>query len=73
MPGATVRWKVAIVDDHERCAHDHDFSVLIGASANFGSGGGAPLIGNAGFGSESYGRIIMPGGVWYNEFTLKIP
>lgn len=47
--------------------------LLIGNSANFGDGPGAPLIGKVGFGSENFGRIALPGGTWNSNVTLRIP
>lgn len=54
--------------------------LLFGSSANFldpGAasplGGGAALIGKAGFGSENFGRIALPAGTWHSEFSIKIP
>jgi hypothetical protein len=47
--------------------------LLFGSSADFGSGGGAALIGKVGFGSENFGRIALPAGTWHSEISIKIP
>lgn len=47
--------------------------LLFGTSADLGSGGGKPLVGNIGFGTENYGRLIFPSGEWYNRITIKMP
>ena len=47
--------------------------LLFGSSANFGSGGGNPVVARAGFGSENFGRIALPGGTWHSDISLKIP
>lgn len=54
--------------------------LLFGASANFldpGAavpvGGGAPLLGKVGFGSENFGRFVLPAGTWHSDVSLKIP
>lgn len=47
--------------------------LLFGSSANFGSGGGNPVVARAGFGSENFGRIALPGGTWNSDISLKIP
>jgi hypothetical protein len=54
--------------------------LLFGSSANFSdpgaaspTGGGAPLIGRVGFGSENFGRFVLPAGTWHSEVSLKIP
>lgn len=46
--------------------------LLIGSSANFGDGAGAPLVGKVGFGSENFGRLALPGGTWSSNVTLRI-
>ena len=49
--------------------------LLIGESVDFSSNdaiAGEPLIGNIGFGSNSYGRIAMPGGVWHSEIVVQV-
>ena len=45
----------------------------IGQSAHFGGAAGDPLIGTVGFGSEDFGRMVIPAGTWHNEIRLKIP
>lgn len=47
--------------------------LLFGASANFGSGGGAPVVAKVGFGSENFGRIALPAGTWHSDVSIKIP
>lgn len=47
--------------------------LLFGSSANFGSGGGAPVVATVGFGSENFGRIALPGGTWHSDVSIKIP
>jgi hypothetical protein len=54
--------------------------LLFGSSANFTdpgaavpTGGGAALVGKAGFGSENFGRIALPAGTWHSDVSIKIP
>lgn len=54
--------------------------LLFGASANFldpGAatpvGGGAAVLGKVGFGSENFGRFVLPAGAWHSDVSLKIP
>ena len=47
-------------------------TLLFGASASFGNGGGAPVVAKVGFGNESFGRIALPAGTWHSDVTLKI-
>ncbi len=47
--------------------------LLFGSSANFGNGGGNPLLAKTGFGSENFGRIALPAGAWHSDISLKIP
>lgn len=51
-----------------------------GASANFldpgaatPQGGGAAVLGKVGFGSENFGRFVLPAGSWHSHVSLKIP
>lgn len=48
-------------------------TLLFGSSADFGSGGGAPVVAKVGFGNENFGRITLPAGTWYSDVSLKIP
>lgn len=43
------------------------------AGANFGGAAGNPLIGRVGFGTEDFGRLAFPEGVWHSEIRLAIP
>ncbi|MZR62995.1 DUF6160 family protein [Alcanivorax sp. DP30] len=45
----------------------------IGESAHFGGAPGDPLIGTIGFGSEAFGRMVIPAGSWHSDVILKIP
>lgn len=45
----------------------------IGQSAHFGGAAGDPLIGTIGFGSEDFGRMVIPAGTWHSDVILKIP
>lgn len=47
--------------------------LLFGTSADFGSGGGAPVVATVGFGGEGFGRVALPGGTWRSEVSLRIP
>lgn len=47
--------------------------LLFGESANFGSGGGAPVVATVGFGGEGFGRVALPAGTWRSEVSIKIP
>lgn len=47
--------------------------LLFGKTADFGDGGGAPLVSKIGFGSEYFGRTVLPAGAWHSDFSLKIP
>lgn len=54
--------------------------LLFGASANFLDpaaaspvGAGAPLLGKVGFGSENFGRFVLPAGTWHSDVSIKIP
>ncbi|MFN3586104.1 MAG: hypothetical protein ACK4UT_01255 [Moraxellaceae bacterium] len=47
--------------------------LLFGQTANFGSGGGNPVVTGVGFGTESFGRMAIPAGRWESEITLRIP
>lgn len=47
--------------------------LLFGRGADFGSGGGAELIGKVGFGTENYGRIFFTEGNWRSQFSLIVP
>lgn len=47
--------------------------LLFGESANFGSGGGAPVVATVGFGGEGFGRVALPAGAWRSEVSLRIP
>jgi uncharacterized protein DUF6160 len=47
--------------------------LMLGQSAHFGDGGGQPLVGTVGFGSENFGRIAIPAGTWNSEVIVKIP
>lgn len=49
--------------------------LVFGSSASFGPADIAPkeLIANVGFGTESFGRIVLPGGIWNSDVSLKIP
>jgi len=47
--------------------------LLFGSSANFGTGGGAPVVAKVGFGNENFGRIALPGGTWHSDVSIKIP
>lgn len=48
-------------------------TLLFGSSADFGSGGGAPVVAKVGFGNENFGRIALPAGHWHSDVSLKIP
>ncbi len=48
-------------------------TLLFGSSADFGSGGGAPVVAKVGFGNENFGRIALPAGTWHSDVSLKIP
>lgn len=49
--------------------------LVFGSSASFGAADVAPkeLIANVGFGTESFGRIVLPGGTWHSDVSIKIP
>lgn len=47
--------------------------LLLGSSANFGTGGGAPLVARVAYGNENFGRIALPAGSWSSEVSIKIP
>jgi hypothetical protein len=47
--------------------------LVFGSSATFGGAAGSPVIASVGFGSENFGRIVLPGGTWHSDISIKIP